>query len=51
MYYWLYCHLYGPRWARIVELIVIASAIIAFLMFVIFPWVSNIVSPDTVVYH
>lgn len=40
MYGWIWRHLPGPLALRIVEAVVLVAAVIALLMFVVFPWVE-----------
>jgi hypothetical protein len=40
MYVWLWRHLPGNVAARIVQLVVLFLAVVALLMFVIFPWIE-----------
>ena len=38
MYGWIWRHLPGPLYLRIVEAVVLVVGIVALLMFVVFPW-------------
>ncbi|HEX8864386.1 MAG TPA: hypothetical protein VF821_01900, partial [Lentzea sp.] len=38
MYSWIWRHLPGPLYLRIIEAVVLTAGIIALLMFVVFPW-------------
>lgn len=40
MYGWIWRHLPGPVFLRVVEAIVLVAAVVALLMFVVFPWVE-----------
>jgi hypothetical protein len=52
MYGWIWRHLPGPTPVRVVEALVITLAIIALLMFVVFPWAepllpfNNVTTPS-----
>ncbi|MEO9248186.1 hypothetical protein ABDK96_10875 [Citricoccus nitrophenolicus] len=46
MYAWIFRHLPGPLWARILICLVLAAAVVLLLMEFVFPWVST-VSPWT----
>jgi len=52
MYGWIWRHLPGPRPVRLVEAFVLVAAIIALLMFVVFPWAepllpfNNVTTPS-----
>ena len=38
MYGWIWRHLPGPLYLRVVEAVVLVVGIVALLMFVVFPW-------------
>ena len=38
MYSWIWRHLPGPLFLRVVEAVVLVLAVVALLMFVVFPW-------------
>ena len=38
MYGWIWRHLPGPLYLRIVEAVVLVAGVVALLMFVVFPW-------------
>lgn len=38
MYGWIWRHLPGPLFLRIIEAVVLVVAIVGLLMFVVFPW-------------
>lgn len=38
MYGWIWRHLPGPLFLRVVEALVLVVGIVALLMFVVFPW-------------
>jgi hypothetical protein len=38
MYGWIWRHLPGPTPVRLVEALVLVAAVVALLMFVVFPW-------------
>ena len=38
MYGWIWRHLPGPLYLRIIEAVVLVAGIVALLMFVVFPW-------------
>ncbi|WP_394614717.1 hypothetical protein JNUCC0626_33315 [Lentzea sp. JNUCC 0626] len=38
MYSWIWRHLPGPTAVRVLEAVVLALAVVALLMFVVFPW-------------
>ena len=38
MYGWIWRHLPGPLYLRIIEAVVLVVGIVALLMFVVFPW-------------
>ncbi|MET8761801.1 hypothetical protein [Lentzea sp. NPDC004782] len=40
MYSWIWRHLPGPLYLRIIEAVVLVLGIVTLLMFVIFPWVE-----------
>jgi hypothetical protein len=40
MYGWIWRHLPGPLAVRVVEAALLAVAVIALLLFVVFPWVE-----------
>ncbi|GAA1212838.1 hypothetical protein [Prauserella alba] len=40
MYGWIWRHLPGPVALRVVEALVLVAAVVALLMFVVFPWVE-----------
>jgi accessory gene regulator protein AgrB len=40
MYGWIWRHLPGPLAVRVVEALLLACAVIALLLFVVFPWVE-----------
>ena len=40
MYVWLWRHLPGARGLKLLQVIVLLLAVVALLMFVIFPWVE-----------
>ncbi|WP_434451953.1 hypothetical protein [Lentzea sp. E54] len=38
MYSWIWRHLPGPLFVRVIEAVVLVVGIVALLMFVVFPW-------------
>ncbi|NUL46612.1 hypothetical protein F7P69_15610 [Cellulosimicrobium funkei] len=46
MYAWIFRHLPGPRWVRILTCLALVAAVVLLLMEFVFPWVSTI-SPWT----
>jgi hypothetical protein len=38
MYGWIWRHLPGPLFVRVIEAVVLVVGIVALLMFVVFPW-------------
>ncbi len=40
IYPWLWRHLPGPRWARVIQLVLIAGIVTLALFEWVFPWVS-----------
>ncbi|MGW4208176.1 hypothetical protein ACWEIJ_09325 [Lentzea sp. NPDC004789] len=40
MYSWIWRHLPGPLYLRIIEAVVLVVGIVTLLMFVVFPWVE-----------
>ena len=38
MYGWIWRHLPGPLFLRVIEAVVLVLAIVGLLMFVVFPW-------------
>jgi hypothetical protein len=52
MYGWIWRHLPGPTPVRLVEAFVLFAAIVALLMFVVFPWAepllpfNNVTTPS-----
>ncbi|MFB9906574.1 hypothetical protein [Allokutzneria oryzae] len=40
MYGWIWRHLPGPLPVRIIEALLLVSAVIALLLFVVFPWIE-----------
>ncbi len=40
MYVWIWRHLPGPLALRLFEILVLLAAVVALLMFVIFPWIE-----------
>ncbi|GAB2827760.1 hypothetical protein [Lentzea nigeriaca] len=38
MYGWIWRHLPGPLYLRIIEAVVLVVGVVALLMFVVFPW-------------
>ncbi|MCP2254908.1 hypothetical protein LY13_004368 [Prauserella aidingensis] len=40
MYGWIWRHLPGPVALRVVEALVLVAAVVALLMFVVFPWLE-----------
>ncbi|MFJ5987780.1 hypothetical protein [Lentzea sp. NPDC092896] len=38
MYSWIWRHLPGPLYLRVIEAVVLVVAIVGLLMFVVFPW-------------
>ncbi|WP_439662453.1 hypothetical protein ACSHWB_13945 [Lentzea sp. HUAS TT2] len=38
MYGWIWRHLPGPLFLRVIEAVVLVVAIVGLLMFVVFPW-------------
>ncbi|WP_170067916.1 hypothetical protein [Lentzea guizhouensis] len=38
MYSWIWRHLPGPLFLRVIEAVVLVLAVVALLMFVVFPW-------------
>ena len=52
MYGWIWRHLPGPLYLRIVEAVVLVAGIVALLMFVVFPWAepllpfNNVTTPQ-----
>jgi hypothetical protein len=40
MYSWIWRHLPGPLYLRIIEAVVLVLGIVTLLMFVVFPWVE-----------
>jgi hypothetical protein len=40
MYVWIWRHLPGNVWVRLLEVFVLFLAVTALLMFVIFPWIE-----------
>ena len=41
MYGWIWRHLPGPRWLRVLEAAVLAVAVVLLLFEVVFPWAST----------
>lgn len=41
MYSWIFSHLPGPLWVRIVLALVLIAAVILLLMNYVFPWLSQ----------
>ncbi len=48
MYAALWRILPGPIWVRVLMLVVLASALLAALVFWVFPWVDQFVAPQDV---
>jgi hypothetical protein len=52
MYGWIWRHLPGPTPVRLVEALVLVVAVVALLMFVVFPWAepllpfNNVTTPS-----
>ena len=40
MYGWIWRHLPGPLPVRIIEALLLISAVVALLLFVVFPWIE-----------
>ncbi len=40
MYAWIWRHLPGPTAARVVEASLLIAAVVALLLFVVFPWIE-----------
>jgi hypothetical protein len=40
MYSWIWRHLPGPRGVKAVEALLLLTAVLALLMFVVFPWLE-----------
>ena len=40
MYGWIWRHLPGPTWIRALQAVVLVLAVVALLLFVVFPWVE-----------
>lgn len=40
MYSWIWRHLPGPRAVKVVEALLLITAVLALLMFVVFPWLE-----------
>jgi len=40
MYSWIWRHLPGPLYLRIIQAVVLTLGIVTLLMFVVFPWVE-----------
>ncbi|SDH56844.1 hypothetical protein SAMN05216553_12920 [Lentzea fradiae] len=38
MYGWIWRHLPGPLYLRVIEAVVLVAGVVALLMFVVFPW-------------
>lgn len=48
MYAALWRILPGPRWVRLILVLVLLAAVVYALMFWVFPWVSPLISPGDV---
>jgi hypothetical protein len=48
VYGWIWRHLPGPTWARVLEALVLFLAVVALLFFVVFPWIEPILPFDRV---
>ena len=52
MYGWIWRHLPGPLFLRVIEAVVLVVAIVGLLMFVVFPWAepllpfNNVTTPS-----
>lgn len=38
MYGWIWRHLPGPTWGRVVQAMVLVLVVVALLLFLVFPW-------------
>lgn len=45
MYAWIWRHLPGPWWVRILEALVLLAGVAAALDWVVFPWVDGLLAP------
>ncbi len=41
MYGWLWRHLPGPTAAKVIECVILVLAVVALLLFVVFPWAES----------
>ncbi|GAA3074283.1 MULTISPECIES: hypothetical protein [Nesterenkonia] len=41
MYAWIFRHLPGPLWLKIIQTLVLLAAVVLLLMEVVFPWVDQ----------
>lgn len=41
MYGWIWRHLPGPTWLKVIEALVLAAAVVLLLFEVVFPWANN----------
>lgn len=41
MYGWIWRHLPGPRWLKVIQALVVAAAVVLLLFEVVFPWVGG----------
>ena len=48
MYTWIWRHLPGPMALRLVEVLILLLAVVALLLFVIFPWLEPYLPFDQV---
>lgn len=49
MYGWIWRHLPGPVWLRILEAVLLVAAAVAALVVWVFPWVNGYLEPGDVV--
>ena len=48
MYAWIWRHLPGPLPAKLVQSVVLVAAVVALLLFVVFPWAEPLLPFDEV---
>ncbi|MFC7342518.1 hypothetical protein [Saccharopolyspora griseoalba] len=48
MYAWLWRHLPGPFPAKLLQAVVLVAAVVALLLFVVFPWAEPLLPFDEV---
>ena len=51
MFYYLYCSMPGTKRVKIALMVGLIAVILAVIFFFVFPWLSGLMQPDTIVYR